>query len=146
MANVLVIQRNAHLADAVRFEFVNGRDGQVAKATLTAISNVRWRSGDTPEEEATAILWTLWGKQAEIANTYLGKGSHVNIVGRVRNNNYEKDGQTIYGLSFTCEEIDFLDSKARTAERRSRHEFVDEMNAAEATKQRGATSPSTSRR
>lgn len=35
MANVLVIQRNAHLADAVRLEFVNGRDGQVAKATLT---------------------------------------------------------------------------------------------------------------
>jgi single-strand DNA-binding protein len=65
----------------------------------------------------------------------------------VRNNNYEKDGQTIYGLSFTCEEIDFLDSKARSAERRSRHEFVDEMNAAEATKQRpDATSPSTSRR
>ncbi|MCW5656728.1 MAG: single-stranded DNA-binding protein [Burkholderiaceae bacterium] len=135
MANVLVIQRNAHLADAVRFEFVNGRDGQVAKATLTAISNVRWGSGDAREGEATAILWTLWGKQAEFANTYLGKGSHVNIVGRVRNNNYEKDGETVYGLAFTCEEIDYLDTKARAAERRSRHQFVDEMNAAEARMQ-----------
>jgi single-strand DNA-binding protein len=63
MANVLVIRRNAHLADAVRLEFVNGRDGQVAKATLTAIGNVRWGSGDAREEEATAILWTLRGKQ-----------------------------------------------------------------------------------
>ena len=141
MANVLVIQRNAHLADSVRLEFVNGRDGQVAKATLTAISNVRWGSGDAREEEATAILWTVWGKQAEHAAEYLGKGSHVNIVGRVRNNNYEKDGQAVYGLAFTCEEIDFLDSKARSAERRSRHEFVDEMNTADAKQSQRATKP-----
>ena len=146
MANVLVIQRNAHLADAVRLEFVNGREGQVAKATLTAISNVRWGSGDAREEEATAILWTLWGKQAEHAAEYLGKGSHVNIVGRVRNNTYEKDGQTVYGLAFTCEDIDFLDSKARSAERRSRHEFVDEMNAADAKGQQGAKPAGNSRR
>jgi single-strand DNA-binding protein len=148
MAFVRVEQRNAHLADTVRLEFVNGRDGQVAKATLTAISNVRWGSGDAREEEATAILWTLWGKQAEHVAQYLGKGSHVNVVGRVRNNNYEKDGQTVYGLAFTCDEIDFLDSKAQAAERRSRHEFVDQMNAADGTAQRQGTSApsSTSRR
>jgi single-stranded DNA-binding protein len=95
MAHVLVIQRNAHLAGDVRLEQVNGRDGPIAKTQLTAISNVRWGSGDAREEEATAILWTLWGAQAENAAKYLGKGSHVNVVGRVRNNTYEKDGQTI---------------------------------------------------
>ena len=131
MAHVLVIQRNAHLASDVRFGQVNGRDGPVARAELTAISNVRWGSGDAREEEATAILWTLWGAQAENAAKFLGKGSHVNVVGRVRNNTYEKDGQTIYGLAFTCDEIDYLDSKAQAAGRRSRHEFVEEMDAAE---------------
>jgi single-strand DNA-binding protein len=131
MAHVLVIQRNAHLAGDVRLEQINGREGPIAKAQLTAISNVRWGSGDAREEEATAILWTLWGAQAENAAKYLGKGSHVNVVGRVRNNTYEKDGETIYGLAFTCDEIDYLDNKARAAERRSRHEFVDEMNTAE---------------
>src|SRR4051812_37399430 len=88
MANVLVIQRHAHLAGPVRLGFVNGRDGKVAKAMLTAISNTRRGSGDSREEEATAILWTLWGKQAENAAVYLRKGSHVNIVGHLRNNNY----------------------------------------------------------
>lgn len=73
----------------------------------------------------------MWGAQAENAAKFLGKGSHVNVVGRVRNNTYEKDGQTIYGLAFTCDEIDYLDTKARGAERRSRHESVDEMNTAE---------------
>jgi len=49
---------------------------------LTAISNVRWGSGDAREGEATAILWTLWGVQAENATQFLGKGSHVNERGR----------------------------------------------------------------
>ena len=131
MAFVRVEQRNAHLAGAVRLHTVEGRDGPISKATLTAISNTRRGSGDNRGEEATAILWTLWGKQAENAAEYLGKGSHVNIVGRLRNNNFEKDGETVYGMAFTADEIDYLDSKARGAERRSRHEFVDEMNAAE---------------
>ena len=34
--------------------------------------------------------------KAENAAAFLGKGSHVNLVGRLRNNNYEKDGETIY--------------------------------------------------
>ncbi|OGB00769.1 MAG: single-stranded DNA-binding protein, partial [Burkholderiales bacterium RIFCSPHIGHO2_12_FULL_69_20] len=120
MANVQVFQRHAHLAGAVRLEFVNGREGKVAKAVLTAISNTRRGSGDTREEESTAIQWTLWGKQAENAAEYLGKGSHVNIVGRLRNNNFEKDGETVYGMAFTAEEIDYLDSRADSEARRTR--------------------------
>ena len=71
MANVQVIQRHAHLAGAVKLEFVNGREGQVAKAVRTAISNTRRASrdgGEAREEESTAIQWTLWGKQAENAS------------------------------------------------------------------------------
>ena len=113
MAFVRVEQRNAHLASAVRLVSVQGRDGEpVSKATLTAISNTRKGSGDNRGEEATAILWTLWGKQAENAAQYLGKGSHVNVVGRVQNNNYERDGETVYSMAFTAEEIDYLDTKA----------------------------------
>ena len=120
MANVQVIQRHAHLASGVKLEFVNGREGKIAKAVLTAISNTRRGSGDSREEESTAIQWTLWGKQAENAAEYLGKGSHVNIVGWLRNNNYEKDGEEVYALAFTAEEVDYLDSRAESEARRSR--------------------------
>jgi single-strand DNA-binding protein len=119
MAFVRVEQRNAHLAGSVRLDMVNGREGKVAKATLTAISNVRRGSGEEREDQATAIQWTLWGKQAENAAEYLGKGSHVNVVGRVQNNNYEKDGETVYALAFTVQEIDYLDSKAEGQARRT---------------------------
>jgi single-strand DNA-binding protein len=112
MAFVRVEQRNAHLAGAVRLITVEGRDGPVSKALLTAISNTRKGSGENRGEEATAIQWTLWGKQAEAAAQYLGKGSHVNVVGRVQNNNYERDGETVYAMAFTAEEIDYLDTKA----------------------------------
>ena len=98
MAFVRVEQRNAHLAGGVRLNSVEGRDGPISKATLTAISNTRRAArgeGDNRGEEATAIQWTLWGKQAENAAEYLRKGSHVNVVGRVQNNNYDKDGETV---------------------------------------------------
>ena len=41
MAFVRVEQRNAHLAGAVRFNSVEGRDGPISKATLSAINNTR---------------------------------------------------------------------------------------------------------
>jgi single stranded DNA-binding protein len=128
--NVQVIQRHAHLAGAVQLAFVNGREGKIAKAVLTAISNTRRGSGEAREEESTAIQWTLWGKQAENAAEYLGKGSHVNIVGRLRNNNYEKDGETVYGMAFTAEEIDYLDSRAESEARRTRGDDNDGAPAA----------------
>jgi single-strand DNA-binding protein len=118
MAFVRVEQRNAHLAGPVRIDFVDGREGKVAKGTVTAISNVKKAVAEGRAEEVTAIQWTLWGKLAENAAEYLGRGSHVNIVGRLRNNNYEKDGETVYAMTFTVEEIDYLDSKAESDARR----------------------------
>ncbi len=121
MANVSVIQRHAHLAGAVKLEFVNGRDGRVAKAVLTAISNSHRGSGEDREEMATAIQWTVWGKQAENAAAYLGKGSHVNIVGHLRNNNYQdNEGGDVYALVFTAEDLDYLDNRAEAEARRAR--------------------------
>ena len=115
MAFVRVEQRNAHLAGPVRLHTVAGREGPISKATLTAISNTRRggrAEGEDRSEESTAIQWTLWGKQADNAAQYLGKGSHINVVGRVQNNNYEKEGETVFALTFTAEEIDYLDSRA----------------------------------
>ncbi|MFG6433053.1 single-stranded DNA-binding protein [Roseateles sp. LYH14W] len=118
MANIQVIQRNAHLAGNVKVEFVEGRAGRVTKGTLVAISNSARGSGDAREYQATSIQWTLWGAQAENAAAYLGRGSHVNVVGRMSNNNYVRDGETVYGWDFVVDEIDFLDSRAEAEARR----------------------------
>jgi len=45
------------------------------------------------------------------------------VVGRLRNNNYtDNEGADIYGFGFTCEEIDYLDSRAESDARRARQE------------------------
>jgi len=119
MANVLVIQRHAHLATEVRIEYPGDTEARIAKATLVAISNTRWGSGESRSQKATVIRWTVWGAQAENAATYLGQGSHVNVVGRVSNSSYVKDGVTQHLLEFTAEEIDYLDSKADAEARRA---------------------------
>ncbi|MGQ3050257.1 MAG: single-stranded DNA-binding protein [Roseateles sp.] len=118
MANIQVFQRHAHLAGPVRIEFVDGSAGRITKGTLTAISNAVRGSGDAREQHPTAVQWTLWGALAENAAAYLDRGSHVNIVGRMRSNVYEKDGQTVYGWDFTAEEVDFLDSRGEAQARR----------------------------
>ena len=121
MAYVRVEQRNARLAAPVRLDTVQGKDGPLSKGLVTAISNVRKGSGEQREEEATSIQWTLWGKLAENAAEYLGKGSRVNIIGRLQNNNYKgADGGLVFGLTFTVEEIDYLDTLADTEARRAR--------------------------
>ena len=121
MAYVRVEQRNARLAAGIRLDTVQGKDGPIIKGTAVAISNVRKGSGEQREEEATSIMWTFWGKLAENAAEYLGKGSRVNIVGRLQNNNYKAaDGGLVFGLTFTVEEIDYLDTKADAEARRGR--------------------------
>jgi len=145
MAFVRVEQRNARLASAVKVEFVNGRDGELAKGSVTIISNTRRGSGDERAEEATAIHWTLWGKQAENAGEYLGKGSRVNVVGRLQNNNYtDAEGREVYGMTFTCEELDYLDSKAESDARRERQADAHGDTSAKQTAQtpRGPTGQS----
>ena len=153
MAFVRVEQRNAHLAGAVRLNSVEGRDGPISKATLTAISNTRRGGrgeGDNRGEEATAIQWTLWGKQAENAAQYLGKGSHINVVGRVQNNNYDKDGETVYTMAFTAEEIDYLDTKAEGEALRAKQgpapEEGDSAPAAKPAARASAAKPARSRK
>jgi single-strand DNA-binding protein len=121
MAYVRVEQRNARLAAGIRLDTVQGKEGAIVKGTAVAISNVRKGSGEQREEEATSIMWTFWGKLAENAAEYLGKGSRVNIVGRLQNNNYKgTDGGLVFGLTFTVEEIDYLDTRADAEARRGR--------------------------
>ena len=136
MAFVRVEQRNARLASAVKVEFVKGRDGELVRGSVTIISNTRRGSGDERAEEATAIQWTLWGKQAENAAEYLGKGSRVNVIGRLQNNNYtDAEGREVYGMTFTCEELDYLDSKAESDARRERQADTHDEASAKRTGQ-----------
>ncbi len=45
------------------------------------------------------------------------------MVRRLRNNNYiDAGGTAVYGFGFTCEELDYLDSRADSDARRARQD------------------------
>ncbi len=62
-------------------------------------------------EEATFVDITLWGRTAEIASEYLGKGSPALIEGRLKLDTWEKDGKKNSKLKVIGERLQLLGSK-----------------------------------
>jgi single-strand DNA-binding protein len=59
-------------------------------------------------DETTFVDITLWGRTAEVAGEYLGKGSPVLIEGRLKLDQWEKDGQKHYKLRVVGERMQML--------------------------------------
>ena len=62
-------------------------------------------------EEPVFVDITLWGRTAEIASEYLSKGSSVLIEGRLKLDQWEKDGQKRSKLRVVGEVMQMLGSK-----------------------------------
>jgi single-strand DNA-binding protein len=62
-------------------------------------------------EDVVFVDVTLWGRTAEIAGEYLGKGSPVLIEGRLKLDKWEKDGQKHSKLRVTGERMQMVGSK-----------------------------------
>jgi single-strand DNA-binding protein len=62
-------------------------------------------------EETTFVDITLWGRTAEVASEYLGKGSQVLIEGRLKLDTWEKDGHKNYKLRVVGERMQMLGSR-----------------------------------
>ncbi len=71
------------------------------------------RKGQNGEwiEEVTFVDVTLWGRTAEVAAEYLGKGSPIFIEGRLKLDQWEKEGQKHSKLKVTCERMQMVGSK-----------------------------------
>ena len=73
----------------------------VVEATL-AVNNFKG--------EADFFNVTAFGKTAELIAQFVKKGQQILIEGRIQNNNYEKDGKTIYKNSYIIERFYFVSS------------------------------------
>jgi single-strand DNA-binding protein len=71
------------------------------------------RKGQNGEwiEETTFVDVTMWGRTAEVAGEYLGKGSPILIEGRLKLDQWEKDGQKRSKLHVVCERMQMVGSK-----------------------------------
>lgn len=62
-------------------------------------------------EETTFVDVTMWGRTAEVAGEYLGKGSPVLIEGRLKLDQWETDGQKRSKLRVVCERMQMIGAK-----------------------------------
>ncbi len=120
MATVQIQQSDAHLVATPKLEWVQIGNERRAKCTFVAIANDVRGNGADRREKATSILWTAWGNQAEAHVAYLGRGSHVNVHGRMESYRFTDadTGETVYGYSFIAEAVHYLDTRATADARR----------------------------
>jgi len=62
-------------------------------------------------EEVTFVDVTLWGRTAEVAGEYLSKGSPIFIEGRLKLDQWEKDGQKHSKLKVIGERMQMVGGK-----------------------------------
>lgn len=87
-------------------------DNSLQITTLALATTTYRRSQDGGRNEE--VEWhrvVLFGRQAEIAQQYLRKGSPVYIEGRLRTRRWEKDGQTHYSTEIIAESLQLLGSR-----------------------------------
>ena len=94
-----------------------GRDPEMKYAQSgTAICNLnlatseKWKDKNTGQDNEKTEWHRViaFGKQAEVLEKYLEKGSQVYIEGRLQTRQYEKDGQTHYATEIVVSNFVFL--------------------------------------
>ena len=84
-----------------------------AVANVTIATNEYWTDKQGGKQERTE--WhslVLWGKQADLAQSYLKKGSQIYIEGKLQTRDWEdQQGQKHYKTEVVVTTMQFLDSK-----------------------------------
>lgn len=88
--------------------YSQGSNTAVARYTI-AVDRKFKKDG---EPTADYIPCVVFGRQAEFAEKYFGKGMKVVISGRITTGSYtNRDGQKVYTTEITVEEQEFAESK-----------------------------------
>lgn len=73
-------------------------------------------------DETTFVDVTLWGRTAEVASEYLGKGSPVLIEGRLKLETWETDGQKRSRLKVVGEKMKMVGPRGTREQQPSSHD------------------------
>ncbi|TWU43297.1 Single-stranded DNA-binding protein [Novipirellula aureliae] len=85
--------------------------GGTAVTEIGLAVNDRRKQDNEWIEETTFVDVTLWGRTAEVANEYLGKGEPVLIEGRLKLDSWESDGAKRSKLRVVGERMRMLGQK-----------------------------------
>ena len=101
-----------------------GRDPEIrysqqglAMVNFSVATSEQWTDKNTGERQERTEWHRIvaFGKQAEILEKYLSKGSQIYIEGRLQTRSYEKDGQTVYTTEIVVLNFQFLGGRQDSA-------------------------------
>lgn len=102
------MQNNTFVGNLAGAPTITG-NGDRAVAKLTLISNEyagKDQDGNA-REKAVSIQFTAFRGKAEALAKHTRKGDQIIVVYRIENNNYQKDGEDVYGYNFIVEDFAF---------------------------------------
>jgi single-strand DNA-binding protein len=86
--------------------------GNQPVANLGLAVSRKWRSQDGEmREETTFVDCEAWGKTAETLSKYVSKGRPLFVEGRLKLDQWEKEGQKHSKIRVVIEDFRFIDSK-----------------------------------
>jgi single-strand DNA-binding protein len=75
---------------------------------LSVATNKTWNKDGQKHEKTSWHRVKVFGNMAAVCAKYLDKGSLVYIDGEIQENNYEKNGETVYSMDFLARNIKFI--------------------------------------
>ena len=86
-----------------------GNDNKpVARYSIAVDRRYKDQNGNYPTD---FFNLTSFGNTASFVEKYLRKGTKIVVEGELRNNNYEKDGKTVYSDQIIANSVEFAESK-----------------------------------
>ena len=102
-------------------------------STFTIAVRQEYKRAKANEEKgaptADFFLCKAYGTTANLINNYFFKGSMIAVDGQLRNDRYEKDGQTRFSQYVKVNEVGFLEKKKDSAS--AKESIVDESDLME---------------
>ena len=71
----------------------------------------RYKAEGEEKPKTDFFQLSAFGRTKEFVDKYLKKGMKVQVSGTIQNDNYEKDGSTVYQNSFIVNEVEFCERK-----------------------------------
>ncbi|AIV73612.1 single-stranded DNA-binding protein [Pseudomonas aeruginosa] len=103
------MQKNVFVGNLAKTPTITGTgDRAVARFTLIA-NEYAGKDRETGEarERSVSIQFTAFRGKAESIAKHAMRGDQLIVDYRVENNDYEKDGETVYGFNFIVEDFQF---------------------------------------
>ena len=88
-----------------------------AKAVVNIAVNRGVKKGDKWEDEASFFDVVIWGKTAENLKPRLTKGKQISVMGFLKQDRWEKDGQKQSKIYINAEQVEIPNDSKKDAEK-----------------------------